>query len=463
MELSSNVLEALNAHYDLKGAPLLPNLQSLTCLAQQLRYGHTLLGPQLQSLSLHNTLYDNLSYDLRAFLQLARFNPPKRLNFLELYGVGNQKGEEEVGDLFSQFVINIQQQGDGLHRVCTYFLSRFSLEALNLVLANERARELHVGVEQFDLDRVLPPGTSGTRKDLHTVMIRAEKGVIGDSLLRQSFFHEFFRRLNARNLVRFAFLGGPRYLSVHDAKAIFTFLHYEKAFTEANANESSPGIRISSAEPLDDITIDSTDYICTFANSFYLACQPMSSTDFTPRFAYLQGLELNILVDFTDSDIGSLSSSMPRLTQFNVETSRAGRTGRSRTTLISIWLLAKNCQAIESVGIWFNAVLDWERFAIITRLNVNDEDEEREALRKATNSNLSSLTIGGSNIEDTDVAIEFFQNVCPCLECLDEIGEEDWGKWEIVRVYSTRESDELSSSFVSTLYGPSDLPDGDRD
>lgn len=467
LELSRSVLEALNARYDLRGTSLLPNLQSLTCLGQQLQYGHTLLGPRLRSLLIPDAPYCGPD-DLQTFLQLARSNPPTRLDLLELSSLRASGADEKIDQLFSELVINIQQKGEGLRRVCTRFLSWLSLEALNLVLTNERTRDVQVGVEQFDLNRVLPPGTSGSRKNLHTVMIYAAKGVTSDSLFDQFFFQKLLRRLDARDLVCFTFLCGPKYLSVPDARTIFTSFHYEKAFSDDNTNQSSPVIRISPTESSNGITIDLTHYICTFANSFYLTCQPISSTDSTPRFAYLDKLDINVLVDLTDSDIGSLSSSMPRLTQFNVETSRAGRTGRSRTTLVGIWLLAKNCPAIEYIGIWFNAVLDWGQFSAITQLDedsVSDGEGRRAALQKAMNLNLLFVAVGDSSVEDTDVAAEFFHVVCPRLEHFRVIGEEDWQGWEAVQLLVIGDSEDESSSFVSESsdYGYSDSSDDEWD
>lgn len=418
LKLARNVYEALLDRYASKGTPLLPDLRSLTCTGRQLRYSCSLLGPHLHTLCLpQSSFYNGAPYEkeLQAFLQIVRSNPPP-LKSVQLDYVATA----QIGQLFADLVIELHRRGEGLNRVRAHPAHGLPLQALKVLLSEKRVQEIKVKVGQFDLDQVLDASPLRPRKDLrilHIYSIKPVKGVANKMHMELSFFQEFFRRLHAPNLASFSFTGGPFHPSADDVRAMFTSLKQTNAFATASPDIFSPTISTSPVIRSDynGVAIELSHHICTFANSFHLLCEPISSTDSTTRFAHLQILDLHrVLVDLTDDEIGTLSSSLPRLTSFQVETSSEGRTGQSRTTLIGIWLIVKNCRSIRSVGIWLNAVLNWAHFAIVTGLVVpNDAAGRKILLSDARNMNLKDLMVGNSDIEDSDTVINFLAAACP--------------------------------------------------
>lgn len=398
---------------------LLPNLQSLTCTGRQLRYATLLLGPHLHTLSIPQSLfYNGRSYDqdIQAFLEAVT---PASLSALKTLNL-EYLASPHLAKVFAKFVIGCHKQGHGLEVVRAHPEHGLSLEAMRVLLTEKGVREVDVKVQQFDLDEVFDEDAPQPRKDLRKLKIhslRPAKDIGNGMRLETCFFKELLQRLRAPRLANFAFSGGPFHLSASDVRDLFLLLQQGNAYAVESPDISRPAISISPVEKsgYGTVTIQPARHVCTFSNAFYLLCEPISPTDPTSRFSHLRVLNLQrVLVDLTDDDLGILSRSLPRLSIFTVASTSEGRPGQSRTTLVGLWLVAKNCALIESVSIWLNAVFDWGHFAATTGIIVpGDSAGLQSLLNEARNMNLTSLTVGDSDIGDSSTVINFIGRVYP--------------------------------------------------
>jgi hypothetical protein len=287
-----------------------------------------------------------------------------------------------------------------------------------------------------------------SRPCLKQLDIEFDAAKAGDNeILWKCFYSDWVERLYAPSLVDIRIKGGayhPAFTS--DVWRFLEMLSAPECFADTAQAWRKPGITLSpdttSLRTLDPSIPLPSEYVCTFSNSLHLLCKPSAIDPTRSRFAELQTLNFQkIHVDLTDEELGTLGRALPRLTTLMFSSDGHGR-GKSRTTLVGLWLLARHCKHVETFSLFIDASFDWRVF---TALAGNRALEGPKGGNKGPivdwaqiqNPNLFALYVGDSTIQEEDFVSDFLSAVFPCIVnlCYTQSREmsEDMEKWRAVR------------------------------
>ncbi|KAF5353521.1 hypothetical protein D9756_007995 [Leucocoprinus leucothites] len=434
LKLGDNVLSTLRARFCDRGIPILPQLRKLYCrTCEEYRYGSLLLSPQLHTLQLC-FLYPTPCFTcLPTFIRdTTRFSSTMQLDHIHLFAVANphERMRAQVSDLLTRTTVKLK----------TLVAPGFFVDSsvASAVLRSPELEELVIGFSPWDIQGMIGEEIKHPLlKRINVVHIPSE----WKETLVERFYSDWIERLHAPGLVDVQIKGGPyQHTFTADIKRFLQLLSISESFADERQAWRKPCISL--APDTQFMTpFNLNDNALTFFNSLYVLCEPSNTHPTRSRFAELRILNMyNVPVDLADEEIGALGRALPQLRELMFSSDGQGRE-KSRTTLVALWLLAKYCNRIEAISLLIDASFDWRSFAALVgpRDNVPDNGESSGPFdwAKVHNTNLHSLVVGDSTIQNESFVSDFLNAIFPHIVnlCYTRSREatEETEKWRTVR------------------------------
>jgi hypothetical protein len=409
--LDNGILQALRSRYSDRGIHIFPRLRVLSCRGcEQLQCVNFLLHPELRTLRI--TFWrETCAFCVPASggdePQLPVLNCLKHIHFsapnapLVLYApISKFLFAHATNKLKSVHVDGIPIPSE----VVKTILECEALEEITLKVTSPDMEDL------FEIDMTRP-----NLKKFHMELEPPVGWVEISRRLKDSFYTELITKLRAPNLVAFQFSGGSQFPYASDIKCLLEMILGREHSSDENQART---IRLIPQLPgYMELAADPQPRICTFANALHALTLPLPSDRARSSPSGLEVLDLDeVFVDLSDKEFGILTASLPHLKSL-IFSARAYGQGKSRTTLIGLWLLAKHCKSLENLGLLIDATIDWEAFRTLTGFDGDHDSVEArvEHYTLARNVNVHNIYLGESTVGEESIAKEFLGMVFPVI------------------------------------------------